>query len=431
MKKLLSVILIFSLIFTLSNVAFAANKENMERPTIKLYISNADKEMQFIKKINKAEGKKYSKEDNSILLYITDKQELGDSVILSGNGIAKEDGKEYSFTFTNEKLIIEEIRNKRLYDGTIEMKMGSDSKQYDGLLDITTTNNYNKTIASLTIKDPVNDSQTVMLYGDTFPEQRELVQNRAKQLLLEEKNALDAEELDTKEIEKEKFFAAGSGTIYKHVSNKSNSEIGGSVKSKQMMVMSIAKYDPKMAGTLTGSEVIRVFSRSYNVTANVPNAVASQAYSASVGFLSNGGFLNTTAIKPNKSQLSLPTGLQIMMLAADDSKWVTKTINFILGKLASNSTNIGGGSANATGVVYNLSNWTAMNLPSSTTSSDAESNTTNGIGFEIRYDSFGTGGSSASATCSASVKYRIVLDSDRTTTLSTGTAVYTHTLYNL
>lgn len=129
-----------------------------EKPTIKLYIPSSEKEMQFIKKINKIEGRKYSKEDNSISLYISDKVENGDKVYLSGYGVAKGDGKKYSFSFDEKELKIETVKNKKLYDGVIELELVREGEKFNGLLDITTTDQYNKATISLTIINPDDES---------------------------------------------------------------------------------------------------------------------------------------------------------------------------------------------------------------------------------------------------------------------------------
>lgn len=244
-----------------------------------------------------------------------------------------------------------------------------------------------------------------MLYGDTFKEQIDLVNGTKTQILAIDKT--DEMDFEAEIVQDDSKLTSSAKSIFKHVSNKSNSTLGGTVRDKQMVVMSVAKYDPKMAGTLIGSELIRVFSRSYNALQYVPNAVAVQTYSASIGFISQkSGFLKTDAISPNESNLSLPKGLQVMVQLANASggtSWQVKALNFILSNVASNSIDIGGNSASATCGLYGLKDWSQMNLPRSTGSSDAEDNTTNGIAFEIGYRSFGNGGTETDATCSASV----------------------------
>lgn len=66
---------------------------------------------------------------------------------------------------------------------------------------------------------------------------------------------------------------ASSKSYLQHVTNKSDSKLDGVERNKQMVVMSVGKYDPKNSGELNGMENIRVFSRSYNVNDFVENSI--------------------------------------------------------------------------------------------------------------------------------------------------------------
>lgn len=71
----------------------------------------------------------------------------------------------------------------------------------------------------------------------------------------------------------------------------------------------------------------------------------------------------------------------------------------------------------------------STNLPKSTKSSDAEGNSTNGVNFTIHYVQRANTNDAATATCSASVDYRVLINgSSRFVTVSSGTATITHTL---
>lgn len=73
-----------------------------------------------------------------------------------------------------------------------------------------------------------------------------------------------------------------------------------------------------------------------------------------------------------------------------------------------------------------------INLPQSTNSSDAELNEMNGVAFIVDYDenSEAPDGDKATAPCTASMEYRMIMSGlSRYSTVTTGTATITHTLY--
>lgn len=117
---------------------------------------------------------------------------------------------------------------------------------------------FSKTIIGFTLLALEDeDNQSIMLYGDTFKEQIELFN--------QELEAVEKEAVQEPKMESENFIMAASASAYQHVTNKSNSSLGGVARDKQMLVMNVSKCDPKNFGSgANGFEMIRVFSRSYN-----------------------------------------------------------------------------------------------------------------------------------------------------------------------
>ncbi len=254
MKKIFILCLAMILILTWSLTAFA-NSSIAKKATIKLDISTSKEDREIIQQYKKIGNDTYSKENNNIVMNVTDIRESEDKVLLSGDAVVKMFREPYTFSFKEKELDIKYVKNKKFYTGSFEVVIDDN---YNGIVDITAMATFSKTIIGFTLLALEDeDNQSIMLYGDTFKEQIELFN--------QELEAVEKEAVQEPKMESENFIMAASASAYQHVTNKSNSSLGGVARDKQMLVMNVSKCDPKNFGSgANGFEMIRVFSRSYN-----------------------------------------------------------------------------------------------------------------------------------------------------------------------
>ena len=246
MKKIFILCLAMILILTWSLTAFA-NSSIAKKDTIKLDISTSKEDREIIQQYKKIGNDTYSKENNNIVMNVTDIRESEDKVLLSGDAVVKMFGEPYTFSFKEKELDIKYVKNKKFYTGSFEVVIDDN---YNGIVDITAMATFSKTIIGFTLLDLEDeDNQSIMLYGDTFKEQVELFN--------QELEAAEKEAVQEPKMESEKFIMAASASAYQHVTNKSNSSLGGAARDKQMLVMKVSKCDPKKFGSgANGFEMI-------------------------------------------------------------------------------------------------------------------------------------------------------------------------------
>lgn len=220
-----------------------------------------------------------------------------------------------------------------------------------------------------------------------------------------------------------------------------------------MMVMSVAKYDPRCKQEESGSELIRVFTRSYNATKYVDNAIQAIPYRVKASFAcapceneedKNIPFLAIERTNPQNGSSSMPKVFSIFSsYIPNTTANVIANVFLEFGEFSSTNVNISdhmktGANTKAkfNVLVYDtldLDASASINLPSSTNSSDAELNNKNGVAFVVDYDESSlapNSGAYANVTCTATVTYRFLLNSEsRFVSADTGTPTCTHKLY--
>lgn len=449
MKKIMSIVLCISIIIVATVSAYALNitEEEIKTYTIELKMTSDEQEIEFMKEFNAKLNCDYNDNSNGIKLNITNVEKVDRKIFISGEGIVNLNDDELSFFFERQQLFDTTIQGEKLYDGSIEIVLECNGKNIDGILDITMKTDYTDAVMSLTLKNLLDNSQYILLYGDTFESQvaytQQVTNDYALAVASSENEIVSGTPISTKEAD------ATTGGKFHHVTNVSDKELDGAETEKQMIIMSIAKYDPRCKQEESGSELIRVFTRSYNAVKYVDNAIQAIPYRVKASFAC--GKANNDnpfiAIERTNPQNGSSTMLKTFSILTEYIPNATATViaNAILAFSEFTTTsvkitdhlNTGADTKAAFNVlVYdslNLDASASIDLPSSTYSSDAELNEKNGVAFVVDYDENSlapASGGYAYATCTATVTYRFLLDTEtRFVSADTGTPTYTHKLF--
>lgn len=452
MRKYISTLLVIAIVFSTITCVFAEDISigEIEKYDLELRLTSDVKEIEIMKSFNENLKFNYTQTGNTLKLKIEHVKEEGQQIFLTGKGLVILNGEAVSFDFEEAELFKTQSAGKTLYDGAADILLTRGEQNIDGILDITMTKDYTDAVASLVIQNPINESQIMLFYGEPFDAQKQLVQKTAETYA----QAVATEEAkysqNMEAVNGELVTAAETGSKFHHVTNKSDSRLDGVTRDKQMLVMSVAKYDPRIKKEENGSELIRVFSRSYNAVKYVDGAVQAVPYRIkadfSCGKTSNSEpFLHITATKPMDGSSSMAKVLSILAPYVPNqtaSTIITTALAYAASgfKTTSVKTTDHMGTSRFTKAAFNVLVWDSLNidknavinLPQSTNSSDAEENAKNGVAFIVDYNetSEATDGGKATATCNASMEYRMIMDGlSRYSTVSTGTATVTHTLY--
>lgn len=432
MKKFISIVIMITLVLSTMTYVFAENISTgeIEKYDLELKLSSDEKEIEIMKNFNGSLKFDYAQAGNTLKLKIESVREKGQQVYLTGRGLVIVDGETASFDFEDAELFKTQSDGRNLYDGAMDISLFIKGKKIEGILDLTMTENYADAVASLVIQNPVNESQIMLFYGEPFKAQKQLVQRTAETYA----QAVEAEEaksaVSDAETNSEQVMAEAKGSKFHHVTNKSDSKLDGVTRDKQMIVMSVAKYDPRAKEAESGSELIRVFSRSYNAVRYVDGAVQAVPYRIKASF-SCGRTSNTepllciTRTKPTDGSSIMAKTLSILASYVPNqaaATLLTTTLEYAASGFKTTSVKITDhlGTSRDTKAAFNVLVWDSLNidknavinLPKSTNSSDAELNETNGVAFIVDYDenSEAPDGGKATATCTASMEYRMIMD---------------------
>ncbi len=447
MKKYLAMVLALCMVCTTTATAFAFaenTNDNMRNEIIKLELSDDTEDLTVMKESNQGIITNYEIDQNGIQLSLHKETSKDEIVYVTGSGTVLINEINYTFTFNSAPLCEAKSNNKKLYDGVIETVLISEAEKKKAFIDLVSTDDFSQAVISLTVKES-DGTQIFLLYGEPFAAQMALLENVNKNFEIALDTIKEKQINDSIEKDYVSTASASSGTYLQHVKNKSDSTLDGIERNKQMVVMSIGKYDPKNSGELNGMENIRVFSRAYNVTQFVDNGIQAIPYKVHASFSakgngSNPSFLEITATEPNRNSNTFQKVFQIFttILSGIPEGQPVATMALIFESFISGSVTLStnGQSYNSkvqfAHQVYkttNLDYSAAVNLPSGTASSDAEKNKKNGVNFTIHYTQRSISNEDATATCSSSVDYRVLINgASRFVTVSSGTARITHTL---
>lgn len=430
MKRILSIILIISLLVASSTVVFALDIEK-EIKEINLSITTESEALSFIESnmVNKLDS--LSADDNNIKMRFLDIVENGNDVILSGDAEMSIFGKKYYFTFNEAAVDIVNVGDNRFYSGCIEVYL---TDTVSALLDISVLDSFNKAIVNVTISDEKNNNEQVMLFGDTFGEQKALYSSELQSAKYNYGTPDEVVMIGTEEINTTSESGYGAYTL---VDNEYSKKYAGNETNKQLVVMSVAKHDPEQAGSgYNGFELIRVFSRAYNVNYVEDNVSFAQPYKMHVEFQGDpNNLMSIVGTKPFKDMTNDNRGILeasfdicetiIGGVGASVISGVRSAIT-ILNISLTDTISTSGVDATFDINVSDLSRFD-MNYPSNEGSDEAHMNTENGVTFKVAYLQ-DIGSNTAEITVLSNITYRVYLLSDRTISRKTGDAVLTHTI---
>lgn len=427
MKKISMMLLSIALIFTSSVYSFAANAKD-EIIKVNLEMTTSEDDLEFIKTHTEEDERLLSSDNNTFAMNVTEVEADGENILLSGNVAAKVFGKMQLFSFEDQNMDIKCVNGVSLYSGIIEAAV---DETHTALLDLTATKDFKKVIASLTIVNSENDKQQIMLYGDTFAEQAQLYRQEyaAVQAMQKEEEILASAAMETKDknqtVDETSTVQAKAGkSKYQHVTNKSNSTLGGVSRDKQMMVMNVSKCDPVNFGSgNTGYEHIRIFTRSYNLPKVDTTILLAKPARATVKFSGSSEIMSVIATTPDAGSNAIENLFQIFAsIAGNSGNSMLANAALIVSVLPGNTVTKSGNTATFKPTLSGLS---GVDLPAKTNSSDAETNTDNGVAFVVAYIQHGDV-HSGTVTCSSSISYQVFLNTDRTAVMQTGTATVSH-----
>lgn len=449
MKRIMSIVLCISMVMVATVSAYALNitEEESKTYTIELKMTSDEQEIEFMKEFNANLNCDYNDTSNGIKLNITNVEKADRKIFISGEGVVNLNDNEMSFFFERQQLFYTTIQGEKLYDGSIEIILECNGKNVGGILDVTMKTDYTDAILSLTLNNSLDNSQYILLYGDTFEAQIAYTQQVTSDYTLAV--ASSENEIVSSTSTSTKYASEITGSKFHHVTNVSDKELDGTETEKQMIIMSIAKYDPRCKQEESGSELIRVFTRSYNAVKYVDSAIQAIPYRVKASFAcgkanNENPFIAIERTNPqNGSSGMLKTFSILTAYLPDATANVIANVILAFSEFTSTSVkitdhlNTGADTKAAFNVlVYdslNLDASAAIDLPSSTHSSDAELNEKNGVAFVVDYDENSlapASGGYARATCTATVTYRFLLGTEtRFVSADTGTPTYTHILY--
>lgn len=440
MKKLISSVLIFAFMLTFPFMTYASvDIDKVERKIVlPLSISEEDSKLlndPVVQKGNRNFFKlsindktKYN-ESNNLMLNVSDIKIVENVAIMTGTGQFELGYEKYKFSFNNASLnVIVTSNGRTVYDGSVEIYIDKEfSGDIQSILDITILDDFTKGTISLTMGELDGSSGLAMLFwGDLFPEQQEVFKMNSK-------NQIYYEDIDPVNEINELGIMAANG--YGHVGNAMNKSIGGTSYTKEMVVMSVSKADFRDRQSDLGNEMIRIFSRSYNVSSAMASVLLAQPTSFEAIFLSKtSDFLDIDQTTPRSGNNSMNINFPILEYLYPELGPVLAYVNLALSSLSSSSSTLsdalGDGHYNKAVVKSNITTgYDYMDLPSSTTYSNAHTNTSRGASVEIDYEQRPDAEDYANVEAKARITYRLYLNTDRTSSATTGYASYSHVVY--
>lgn len=419
MKKVICMALAFMLIFVTSVTSFGQTVPPIA--TLYLNISSNPEDHEIIKELSNVEESALTKKDNNIEIKISDISEETGIVKVSGEIDAKLLGQEQRTTFVNSVLDIKYVDDTKFYTGCIELNL---TEEKTILVDITCLHDFSKAIVGYTEFDEVNGTQRLMLYGDTFNEQKELYEDEI--LDVQENN--DLAKIDEESYDVQPFATVKDTSKYEFVKNTYSKKLNGESTEKQMIVMSVSKCDPKDIGSgMIGYESIRVFSRSYNVPKVNAKALMAKPLRMKVKFQGDEGIMNISGTKPTSSSGTLQNVFKVFETVANlTGKGELASVAAAISSVGITGNTISQ-SSNTVTFDIKVSNKDVDDLDYTGGSNSAHTNTNKGVAFKVAYLE-DNDYSSADITVTGNITYQVFLNTDRTASWKTGTAKVVHTV---
>ncbi len=173
MRKVITFILCISIVVitTISAYALSITENEAEAFMVELKMTSNEEEIEFMKEFNNGFDCDYNDFSNGIKLNITNEEKKDNKIFIAGEGILNLNGYEMNFYFEKQQIFKTMSEGKVLYDGSVEVILSFGNNDVDGILDLTMEDNYTDAVISLTLKNPSDGTQIILLFGDTFESQ--------------------------------------------------------------------------------------------------------------------------------------------------------------------------------------------------------------------------------------------------------------------
>lgn len=437
MKKILSVVMIFVLVFSCIQFVYA------ESSSVSIFLSLA-KDAQSLQIMNQSglnELKNYASRNanttqnalNSFFtsdgfhLFFQDKYNDDKGLHVTGSGEILIGSGKIPFHFENQLLKTETYAvGKSLYMGVIKSYVLMNEKRIPITIDFCSSLDFRQSIASVSF-NYLEENGQVLFFGELFEEYEEYYNH-----------FLNSNH--TNFIRRDSSLSlAANYDKYAHVDVVAGTSFG-STSGAETIIMSVAKRDYRDRGSKEmGFELVRVFGRSANALSYVSGATSAYPVSADLTFkYSKKDFLDVMEITPDGDGDQMPNLFNVFSQLHPAVGTFFATVDLIYNAVAGGTSATiyaesgysDENAASGTVAISGLNNMVNANLPASITTSNAKLDEEHGITWKVKYGTTGndTPGS-ASVTVTANMDYRFYYDTHRSTVRTTGTISKTHFIY--
>lgn len=434
-------IIVLCLMLICANSIVALGEEVPSRPikTIKLSLSKDSNEISIMEKtdISKFGFSKDNREEsiqikgeNSIEIDIIQIENNKDFIAITGKGVMVIDGTQKNFVFDNAKLnIAKNIDGRDYIYGTIDSNLIVKGKAEPLIIDVMGLKDFSKVVLT-TACGMLEDNLGILFWGDIFMEYNALY-NWMKNI--EEKG-------ENITIDNNNLTRASYGN-YDYVNKASNSTISSNQSSGgsgETIIMVVGKRDFRDGNSSNGYEMVKVLARMQNAKTYIADATSAHPIEAEIDFTCNtSGFMDVDDVAPKSKSNGMPGIFNFVSTLYPEVGTAIAAVNLVHYKQLNgvnytiNATS-GNSFDNHANIKLDLTTTGAanVNLPATTTYSNAHTDTSHGVTGEIKYDEYNTSLTTGNITVKSRMKYRFYYGtSHRTTTAQTGYASLTHNIY--
>ena len=459
MKKYLSILLCLVLVFQFTTVSWAYTIDSTETVTsmrIVIPLSEDEEDVAIMQKsglekfgLEKREST-YALGDNTgtfdlsrtnnLTLNFTKKTPTKDGLIVSGTAEIKVGGETISRPFTDVTFKLMDLgNNKAVYEGVVDITTVEKDIEIPAYIDIVAKTDFSEIVANVSLGTLESDAG-LLAFGNLY-EEYELYYD------LISTSTAESDEDDTSSNMKGINDSSDEPTIeaddsYLYCGTGINSKVDGVTASGETVIIVAAKRDMAMRDSDLGFELGRVFSRSTNARNAVDGATRAYPHAVHVEFeCQRGNFLDVEQAYPvaassTGSGLAEFIGLAATLFDFTAGDFLAIAVGEIMDAVADISWDRGatiGGYYNWGEIMLNIDSteYSNVDLPSSTSYSNAKDNTSNGVVVKFKYESAGTDSvSSANIILSGNIAYKIYAGTHRIYTVSTGSAEVEHVIEN-
>lgn len=458
MKKYLSILLCLVLVLQFTTVSWAGTIDNTETVTpmrIVIPLSEDEEDVAIMQKsglekigLEKNEstyalGDKSSTFDlsgtNDLTLNFTKKIPIKNGLIVSGTAEISVGGETICRQFADATLKFMDLgNNKAIYEGVVDITTVEKDIEIPAYIDIVAKTDFSKIVANVSLGTLESDAG-LLAFGNLY-EEYELYYDLISTLSAEsdEENTVS----NMKGINNSDEPTIEADDSYLYCGTGINSKVDGVTASGETVIIVAAKRDMAMRNSDIGFELGRVFSRSTNARNAVDGATRAYPHAVHVEFeCQQGDFLDVEQAYPvaassTGSGLAKTIGIAATLLDFTAGDFLAIAVEEIMNAVAGVSWDRDatiGGSYNWGEIMLSIDSaeYGNVDLPSSTSYSNAKDNDTNGVVVKFKYETAGSDSiPSVNIVLSGNIAYKIYAGTHRIYTVSTGVAEVEHILEN-